>query len=327
MDIRIFKKLLSEHHITEEEFEKIKLQELEPACVYWDLRSLLYLGILLLTTSLGILIYKNINTIGHDVIIITIAILCIACFWYNLKNATGFSTKKVMSPSTWFDYILLTGCLLLLTFIGYLQFEYEIFGNRWGLATFIPMILLFISAYYFDHLGVLSLAIINLAAWVGISVTPMQVLTNNDFGNVRLIYSGIVLGIFLTAISFASLSKNIKAPFYFTYKNFGCHILQISLIAAVFYFEKYYLFWFLVLSITSFLFLKNSLKENSFYFLVITILYEYIGLSYVFMRLLFRENSGDDSIYVAIIYFILSGIGLIWLFIHYNKILKVNASI
>ena len=242
MDIRIFKKLLSEHNITEEEFEKIKLQELEPACVYWDLRSLLYLGILLLTTSLGILIYKNIDTIGHDVIIITIAILCIACFWYNFKNATGFSIKKVLSPSTWFDYILLTGCLLLLTFIGYLQFEYEIFGNRWGLATFIPMILLFISAYYFDHLGVLSLAIINLAAWIGISVTPMQVLTENDFGNVRLIYSGIVLGIFLTAISLASLSKNIKAHFYFTYKNFGCHILQILLIAAMFNFSGKYEF-------------------------------------------------------------------------------------
>ncbi|MDQ6764326.1 MAG: hypothetical protein M3015_17115 [Bacteroidota bacterium] len=64
-----------------------------------------------------------------------------------------------------FDYILLFGCLSLLTFVGYLQFEYNVFGNKWGLATFIPMVVLFMAAYYFDHLGVLILAIVNLAAW------------------------------------------------------------------------------------------------------------------------------------------------------------------
>ena len=76
-----------------------------------------------------------------------------------------------------------------------------------------------------------------------------------------------------------------------------------------------------------FLFFKNALKENSFYFLVITILYAYIELSYVVIQLLFSQRSGDISIYSAIIYFILSGIGLIWLLIHYNKILKANAGI
>ena len=327
MDIRIFKKLLIERLITHDEFEKIQLHEQEPVSVHWDLRILLYLGIVLLTTSLGILVYKNIDTIGHDVIVIVIALLCTACFWYSFKNANGYSNKKITSPNTWFDYILLMGCLLLLTFVGYLQFEYEIFGNRWSLATFIPMVLLFIAAYYFDHLGVLSLAIVNLAAWVGISVTPLQMLKENDFSNARLIYSGIVLGTLLVAVSFASVYKNIKAHFYFTFKNFGCHILLISLLAAMFYFENYYLLWFLLLSAACFLFFKSALKENSFYFLVITILYAYIELSYVVIQLLFSEHSGDISIYSAIIYFILSGIGLIWLLIHYNKILKANAGI
>ena len=327
MDIRIFKKLLIEHFITEDEFEKIQLLEQEPVSVLWDLRTLLYVGIVLLITSLGILVYKNIDTIGHDVIFIAIALLCAGCFWYSFKNANGYSNKKNTSSNTWFDYILLMCCLLPLTFVGYLQFEYEIFGDRWGLATFIPMVLLFIAAYYFDHPGVLSLAIVNLAAWVGINVTPLQVFKENDFENAGLIYSGIVLGTLLVAVSFASVYKNIKAHFYFTYKNFGCHILLISLLAAMLYFENYYLFWFLFLSVACFLFFKNALKENSFYFLVIAILYAYIGLSYVVIQLLFSEHSGDISIYSAIIYFILSGIGLIWLFIHYNKILKTNAGI
>jgi hypothetical protein len=74
-----------------------------------------------------------------------------------------------MVTKIWPDYILLLGCLLLLILIAYLQFQYNVFGNRYGLATFIPMVLLFISAYYFDHIGVLTMAITNLAAWAGIT--------------------------------------------------------------------------------------------------------------------------------------------------------------
>ncbi|MEO6219154.1 MAG: hypothetical protein ABIO81_01915 [Ginsengibacter sp.] len=189
------------------------------------------------------------------------------------------------------------------------------------------MVLLFTAAYYFDHLGVLRLAIVNLGAWIGISVTPLQMLSENDFDNARLIYSGLLLGTFLVAVSFASLFKNIKAHFYFTYKNFGSNVLLISMLAAMFHFENIYFLWFLFLALACFLSFKSAIKENSFYFLVITILYAYIGLSYVVIQLLFSEHSGGISIYSAIIYFILSGVGLIWLFIHYNKILKANARI
>lgn len=324
MDKRIFEKLLREELITRTEFDKVALQEQEPVSVHWDLRTLLYLGIVLLTTAVGILVYKNINTIGHEVIIITIGILCASCFWYCFKNAQKYSYKKITSSNIWFDYILLLGCLLLLTFVGYLQFEYNVFGNRWGLATFIPMVLLFMAAYYFDHLGVLSLAIVNLAAWVGITVTPLQILRSNDFGSTRLIYSGLVLGTFLIAVSFASVFYHVKAHFYFTYKNFGCHILLISLLAAEFNFEHLYFLWFIILLTACYFLYRNALQEKSFYLLVISILYVYIGLSYVFVSFLFDRGAGEGAAYLGIFYFILSGIGLIMLLIHLNKLLKTN---
>lgn len=324
MDKRIFQKLLHEELITHSEFEKVVSQEFEPVSVHWDLRTLLYLGIVLLTTALGILVYENIDTIGHSVIIISIGILCAGCFWYCTKNAQKYSREKITSINIWFDYILLLGCLLLLTFVGYLQFEYNVFGNRWGLATFIPMVLLFTAAYYFDHLGVLSIAIVNLATWVGITVTPLQILRSNDFGSTRLIYSGLVLGVLLVTVSFASVYYHIKAHFYFTYKNFGCHIFLISLLAATFNFEQLYFLWFLALLATCYFLYINALKEKSFYFLVISILYAYIGLSYVVVRLLFSSNAEEGAAYLGIFYFILSGIGLIMLLIHLNKLLKTN---
>ena len=189
------------------------------------------------------------------------------------------------------------------------------------------MVILFITAYYFDHLGVLSLAITNLATWVGISVTPLRILKENDFNDPHIIYAGLVLGVILVSVSFLMQYKNIKAHFAFTYKNFGAHILFISLLALMTYFENIYIVCLVLLAGVSFLFFKNALKENSFYFLVVTLLYAYIGLSYVVIRLLSMSGFDMGPIYLVIIYFIVSGIGLIRLFIHYNKILKKNAGL
>jgi Predicted membrane protein (DUF2157) len=327
MNLALFEKLLQQNLIGEDEFERVKKLQQEPVSVHWELRSLLYVGILLVTTALGILVYENIDTIGHSIIITAIGILCAACFVYCFKKAKGYSPVKTELPGILYDYILLTGCLLLLSFIGYIQYQYNVFGNRWGLAAFIPMVILLFAAYYFDHIGVLSIAITNLAAWLGITVTPAQILKDNNFEDTRLIYTGIALGAGLIIFSVLTNRKNIKQHFAFTYKNFGAHILFIALLAALFNYNELYLLWFLVLTAASFLFFKNSIKENSFYFLVITVLYTYIGLCYVVMKLLFITGDGLAAAYLGAIYFISSGIGLIRFLIHYNKKLKHDAGV
>lgn len=328
MDIPVFENLREKELISESEFEKIKTAvQTQPVSVHWDLRTILYAGILLLVSGLGIIIYKNIDTIGHDVMVGIIALCCTACFFYCIKKSKGYSGKKIESPNVWFDYILLSGCLLLLTLVGYLQFQYTLFGNRWGLAIFIPMVLLFISAYYFDHLGVLSLAITNLAAWAGITITPLQILNSNNFSNARVIFTGIALGILLISLSWFSIRKNIKSHFAFTYKNFGAHLLYISLIAALFEFEDIYLVVFLVFTAVAFFFYKNAIKENSFYFLVITFLYSYIAAGYIVVNMFDIIGDGIITLYFSLFYFIGSGIMLIRLLMYYNKKLKANDSL
>lgn len=320
----IFEELHTQNFISQEELDKIK--QPQPVSVHWDILSLLYLGILLVTSALGILVYKNIDTIGHTAIVTTIGILCTASFLYCFKKANAYTHKKVESPNVLFDYILLSACLLSLTLIGYLQFQYNVFGDRWGLVVFIPMVILFFCAYYFDHLGVLSIAITNLAAWLGITVTPLQILQQNDFSETHLIYTGIVLGAALVIFSIITQQKNIKAHFAFTYKNFGAHILFISLLAAMFNYNNIYFLWFLGVIATAYWLFNNAVKENAFYFLVVTVLYAYIAVCYIVMDLLFLI--GDiGSVYLGAIYFIASGIGLIRLLMYYNKKLKHDAII
>lgn len=322
--MNIYEQLHQQNFITQEELDNT--QQRKPISVHWDVRTIMYLGILLVTTALGILVYKNIDTIGHTAILITIGISCAGCFIYCFKKAGKYTNAKVQSPNILFDYILLTGCLLLLTFIGYLQYQYNVFGNRLGLAAFIPMAILFFCAYYFDHIGVLSIAITNLAAWLGITVTPLNILKQNDFSNDHLIYTGIVLGAALVIFSIVTQHKNIKAHFAFTYKNFGTNILFIALLAGMFSYGSFYLIWFLVILAVASWFFINAVKENAFYFLVITILYAYIAVCYVVINLL-SAMADIGAVYLGALYFIGSGIGLIRLLMFYNKKLKHDAGI
>ena len=128
MDGDLFKKLLQENLITEREFENVAEHQ-KTVSLFVELRSLLYLGIVLFSAAIGILIYKHIETIGHDVLVICIAPVCTACFAYCFKTAKGYTSEKLSSPHFLFDYILLLGCLLLLTFIGYIQFHIIIQQN------------------------------------------------------------------------------------------------------------------------------------------------------------------------------------------------------
>ncbi len=293
--------------------------------VHWELKTLLYLSVVLLSTGLGILVYKNIDTIGHQAILFFIALVCIGSFYYCFKHKSPFSFNKVESPNLLFDYLLLLGCLSLLTFIGYLQYQYEVFGNRYGLASFIPMVILFATAYYFDHIGILCMAITNLAAWLGITVTPLEILEANDFNDAILIYTGILLGVMLVAASFFTKRKRIKPHFEFTYLNFGMHILFICCLAAMFEFNGIYLLWFVLLLTIAVYFYIRALADRSFYLLLVTALYCYIAFGYEVIELLTRINAnGLGPVYLGLIYFIASGIGFVFFLINTNK--KIKAS-
>lgn len=324
MNISLFERLYADGVIAESSLQKIKSAPGKQLfSLYWEIKTILYLGVLLLSGGIGILIYKNIDSIGHQAILLFIALISAGSFFYCFKTKLPFSLQKVASPNLFFDYILLLGCLTFISFVGYVQFQYHVFGNRFGLATFIPMMILFFTAYYFDQVAILSLAITNLGAWTGIAVTPTKILLANDFNNNTLIIMGLLLGTILIALGVLTNNKKLKAHFEFTYTNFGLHLLFISCLAAMFQFENLYLLWFLLLIAISYFFYQKAIKEKSFYFLLILSLYLYIGSSYVVIRLLFDVAKLDiGGVYLAFIYFIASAIGIILFLIKMNKKIK-----
>ena len=322
--INLFKKLHAEGVVSTASYDKIKAESTNGLLsVQWEIKTILYLGVLLLSGGLGILVYKNIDTIGHQAILAFIALLCAGCFYYCYKTKLPFSRGKVAAPNSFFDYVLLLGCLTFISFIAYLQYQYNVFGNRYGLATFIPMIMLFFTAYYFDHLGILSMAITSFAAWMGLTITPVHLMQSNDFNDARIILTAVGVGALLLVAAWATKQRKWKAHFEFTYMNFGTHTLYVALLAAMFYFEEIgWLLWFALLGAFAFYNYKKALTQNSFYLLLITMLYAYVGLSYVVIRILSFGGFDMGPVYLGLLYFIVSAIWLVSFLIKTNKKFK-----
>ena len=319
MKIPLFKKLHAEGLISDlalaqaEAYEGHRLFSL-----FRELRLLLYLGVLLLTGGLGIVVYKNIDTIGHQAVLAFIALITAGSFYYCFRKKTEFSWDKVEAPNSFFDYILLLGCLSLLIFLSYWQYQYDIFGDNYGLATFIPMVILFAAAYYFDHLGVLSLAVTNLAAWAGLSITPLTLLKESNFSDRRLIFTGMLLGVVLLAFGKLSAQRRIKAHFETTYTNFGLHLFFVAALAGLFTYDTIYLLWFAGLAVIASYLCVQAIRRKSFYFVLMIVLYTYIGLCYTVLRLLWKGLDGD-SIVLGLLWLGLSAFGVAVLLIRLNR--------
>lgn len=319
----LYKNLHAEGVLSDESFSKTLQRQPPLFSLHWEIKTILYLGVALLTAGLGALIYENIDSIGHTFVLLLIALISAGCFAYCFKNKLPFSTEKVRAPNSAFDYVLLLASISFLVFAGYLQYQYNVFGSHYGMATFIPMVVLFFIAYYFDHLGILTMAIANLAVWMGVSVTPKQLLLNYDFDSEKIIYTYLLLGVLLILAAYATQRFNVKKHFKFSYEHYGIHVAYISLLSGYFHFYQFpaAFIWILGLGLLSFIIYRDAFKNKSFYFLLLVVLYSYIAVSSLMVRAFIAINN-ITALYLILMYFIASGIALILLLISLNKKLK-----
>lgn len=297
--------------------------------LHYDLRVLLYAGIVLLSTGLSILLYKNLAYITDTLIITLMSIACLVCYAVCLKKQPPFTRKKVENASLLADYLLLLASLLLLSIIGYVQYRFGIFGQRWRLATFIPMVIFFFTAYFFDHQGVLSMAITNLAAWLGLAINEKKWYLSGAYNQPVTIYTAILLGVVLILLANLVKKSDFKRHFHALYHQFGTHIFFIATLIALFYFYPAFVSWFLLLAAGVAWHLRKALHEHLFYYLVTAVLYAYIGISYLAvqgMEEMFKRGGFLPNNIVSL-YFFASASFTAWLLIRLNRKIKRDAGL
>lgn len=313
--------LLERKLITDHQYQEITVyRSLNIFSLNAELKFFLYLSVLLFTSGIGVLIYNNIDTIGHIAILSILLIVIGVCFYFCFKNSKGFQKSEVTFEHPVLEYLVLAASILTCIFIGYLQFQYKPFGTHYGLATLIPTLVSFFCAYYFDNKSVLTIAITGLAAYVGLSVTPQDLLNNNNFySDQSLSYSAIMLGFLLVLWTIYSSRIQLKTHFSLIFLTFALHIISIASISNLI--NDYYGIWIifaLILAGSSYYFYKVShdLKAISLY--VFMIVYAYIGFN-IFLFRVFEHIDFSDVWELFIILLPAYFIGSIVLFIKLIK--------
>lgn len=303
-----------------------------PFSLHYELRTLLYLGIVLLSGGLGVLLYQHLDDISHSVIVASISLLMTACFAYAARHRVPFTWGQPRPAGLLPDYALLLACLLFLTLEGYLQAQYLFFGTRYGLALALPAVLFFGLAYRFDHRGVLSMAITALASWMGVAVAPVAAVTQTYFADPRLTGAAVELGTLLVAAGIWADFQDRKRHFAFTYLSLGSNLALIAATAALF--SSYSApVWFphavavvFIFSLSTFL-VWYARRTHSYVFVLMGVLYGYIVTTYLVYELVDSSTNASTfrrgiSEFVFTLYIPLSATGIIYLCLNIKKILR-----
>ena len=287
-DEQAAQKLFDKNLITENQFKEIKAyRALHIFSLNTELKLFLYLSVLLFTSGIGILIYENIDTIGHIAILSLLLIVIAVCFYYCFKNSKGFQKSETSFEHPVLEYLVLAGNILTCIFIGYLQFQYKPFGEHYGLATLVPTIVSFFCAYYFDNKSVLTIGVTGLAAYVGLSVAPQDLLNNNDFyASQNLSYSAVILGVLLILWTIYSNRISLKTHFNLIFLTFALHIISIAAISNLTNYDTLTWIIFAVIMASSiYYFYKASYDNKSMSLYVFMIVYGYIGANIFLFRI------------------------------------------
>ena len=247
-----------------------------------ELRFLLYLSVLLFTTGTGVLIYKNIDSIGHSIILVFIVILICLCFYFSFKNYSSFSKTEVLFKNSVFDYVVLLGTILSCIFVGYLQFQYQIFGKFLGNGILVASAIAFVVAYYFDNKSALSIGITALAAYVGITITPKTVLQNEIYSNAALANYGLISGVLLVLWTIYCAKTNLKKHFNIVFLTFALHLCSICIIAGLLSNFQETSYWFLyvpILASSVYYFNKVSQQTGMVSIFIFNFIYGYVGFN------------------------------------------------
>lgn len=317
MRLKILEELRAKNLLTEQQYHILEpVASRKVISVFYELRVLLYAGVLLFSTGIGILIYKNIDDIGHIIAILCLFLCTISCLLYAFYISPGYSNAKVETPSPYFDYVVLLGCLLFISVLGYLQYQYSIFDERMGTTTLVTALFFFFMAYRFDHIGVLSLAITALASFWSISISPQKWYSGDFLSAENLYITAMIFGAMLALCATGIDLKGIKKHFTFTYMNFSALVFLTGALTGIFVNEDSYGWYLLILYFGCALAAFFATVHRSFLFLVYAFLYTYIGTTYFLSDTVLRDP------FVWFIYLIASCGGFVFFIVRYRNYFK-----
>src|SRR5436305_7173225 len=181
--------------------------------VHWELRALLYVGVLLVSGGVGLLVKENLDRIGPVAIAAGIGLAAAAALGWVIRVAPPFSWREVPSPNLAFDYMLLLGVLLAAADLAYVEVKFTPRGANWSWHLLIVAVFTALAAFRFDSRVVFSLALSTFAAWRGVSAARFgaDLWWNGAEGAGR--WNAIACGVLFAVLGLALKRTGRKAHF------------------------------------------------------------------------------------------------------------------
>jgi hypothetical protein len=162
--------------------------------VHEELRILLYGGVLLVASGVGLLVHRNLERIGPGIVALAIGLAAASCFAWVAKHAPAFSRGETAKPHLAFDYILLLGALLAAADLAYVEVNFTPLGASWTWHLLIVAIVYAGLGFRYDSVTLFSLALTTFAAWRGLALATVARRLGFGFDE-RAAVEAVVLGL------------------------------------------------------------------------------------------------------------------------------------
>ena len=262
--------------------------------VRFEIRTLLYVGVLLLTSGVGVLVALHQEEIGPLAIAASITLAAAGSLIWVARRAAPFSWGEVPSPSVAFDYVLLLGLLLVAADLAYVEVQFTVLGPRWAYHLLIVGALYMLAAYRWDSRTALGLALATLAAWRGLSVSLVPAMIGPGVA-ADLRASAIVLGALYVGAAVLSVRLARKPHFEEVFASTGLLLLLGGLLSGVLDDRQAWSAWLVAVLLTAGGVMAVAFRLGRSLYFAVALVAAYLAL----VRLLFepfRYGRHADSI-------------------------------
>ncbi|MBK5255659.1 MAG: hypothetical protein JJE39_06470 [Vicinamibacteria bacterium] len=186
------------------------------------LHGLLYLGVVALTSGVGLLFRNEIANLGPLSIAAGVGAAAALCLAWVARRSPPFSAGEVRSPHFAFDYVLALGALLAAADLAFVEGQFSPLGESWAFHLLLVSLGYAAAAFRFDSRTLFALSLTTFTAWRGVAATSVERAVFGFFGDtdaVRL--NALACGLAFVAIGRALVGRNLKAHFEPTATHLG----------------------------------------------------------------------------------------------------------
>jgi hypothetical protein len=134
--------------------------------LYAELRAVLYAGVLLVTSGIGIVLARNLERVGPLGIVAAIALLAAASAVPAVRGR-----RTAVAPGVAAEYLLLLAALLLSADLAYAERQFSLLGPLWSWHLLLLAVVHAAIAYALASPLVLAASLTALAGWFGVGGT------------------------------------------------------------------------------------------------------------------------------------------------------------